>query len=75
MPPGQSWPKRLRGRLVSRRHKVTVRFGKPIEPRPDEESREVIARVQRFFEEQAGMLPQLPPGDQPSSSSTQSSVR
>lgn len=78
MPPGQSWPKRLRGKLLSRRHKVTIRFGKPIEPRPDEESREVIARVQRFFEEQAGMLPQLPPGDrsdQSSSSSTQSSVR
>ncbi len=65
MPPGQSWPKRLHGRLFSRRHKVTVRFGDAIEPQPDEKSREVIARVQRFFEEQAGMLPQLPPGDTP----------
>jgi len=63
MPPGQSWPRRLHGRLVSRRHKVSVRFGKPIHPEPDEESRHVIARVQHFFEQQAGRLPALPAGE------------
>jgi 1-acyl-sn-glycerol-3-phosphate acyltransferase len=63
MPPGQSWPKRLHGRLFSRRHKVTVRFGKPIRPEPDEESRHVLARVQHFFDQQSGMLPALPRGD------------
>lgn len=63
MPPGQSWPKRVHGKLFSRRHKVTVRFGKPIRPEPDEESRHVIARVQSFFDQQSGLLPALPPGD------------
>lgn len=65
MPPGQSWPKRLRGRVLTHRHRVVVRFGKPIRPEPDEDSRHVIARVQRFFEQQSGMLPALPPGQDP----------
>ena len=32
MPPGQNWPKRKPGKLLSRRHKVEVRFGRPIAP-------------------------------------------
>src|SRR5918997_2972872 len=32
MPPGQSWPRRIPGRFFSRRHRVEVRFGRPIHP-------------------------------------------
>src|ERR1700743_1264998 len=32
MPPGRLWPRRLRGKLVSRRHRITVSFGEPIPP-------------------------------------------
>jgi len=35
MPPGQNWPKRKPGRILSRRHKVEVRFGAPIAPRDE----------------------------------------
>ncbi len=48
MPPGQSWPKRLRGKVFSRRHKVEVRFGDPIAPGGD--VNETIERVQEFFD-------------------------
>jgi 1-acyl-sn-glycerol-3-phosphate acyltransferase len=53
MPPGRNWPKRLKGRFVSRRHKVEVRFGEPIRPRAGEHGSEVMARVRAFYEAQA----------------------
>ena len=48
MPPGAFWPKRLRGRLFSRRHRVEVTFGEPIPPLADTAA--LIERVQYFFE-------------------------
>jgi len=48
MPPGTLWPKRLRGRLFSRRHRVEVSFGEPIPPLADTAA--LIDRVQKFFE-------------------------
>jgi 1-acyl-sn-glycerol-3-phosphate acyltransferase len=50
MPPGQNWPKRRRGRLLSRRHKVEVRFGRPIAPRDESERREVMDDVRAFWD-------------------------
>ena len=50
MPPGQNWPKRLRGRFFSRRVKVEVRFGPPIPPRDTSERRNVMAQVREFWE-------------------------
>src|SRR5829696_10288218 len=50
MPPGQNWPKRRPGRLLSRRHKVEVRFGRPIEPRDESDRREVMHDVRAFWE-------------------------
>ena len=50
MPPGQNWPKRLPGRLFSRRVKVEVRFGPPIPPRDPSERREVMAQVRECWE-------------------------
>ena len=50
MPPGQNWPKRKPGRLLSRRHPVEVRFGRPIHPRDEAERREVMAEVRAFWE-------------------------
>src|SRR6202012_4451621 len=32
IPPGRICPKRLRGRLFSRRHRIPVSFGEPIQP-------------------------------------------
>ena len=48
MPPGRFWPKRLHGRIMSKRHKVEVCFGEPIKPSKD--SAAVIDRVQSFFD-------------------------
>jgi 1-acyl-sn-glycerol-3-phosphate acyltransferase len=48
MPPGTLWPKRLRGRLFSRRHRVEVSFGDPIPPHGDTAA--LIERVQNFFD-------------------------
>jgi 1-acyl-sn-glycerol-3-phosphate acyltransferase len=48
MPPGAVWPKRLRGRLFTRRHRVDVTFGEPIPPLADTAA--LIERVQEFFE-------------------------
>lgn len=48
MPPGQGWPRRLRGRIFSRRHKIEVKFGEPIAP--DCDVNEMIERVQQFFD-------------------------
>jgi len=52
MPPGQNWPKRLPGRLFSRRAKVEIRFGPPIPPRDPEERHEVMAQVRACWERQ-----------------------
>jgi 1-acyl-sn-glycerol-3-phosphate acyltransferase len=49
MPPGRNWPKRKPGRVVSRRHDVTVRFGEPIWPGKDEHRTHVMARVRSFL--------------------------
>lgn len=50
MPPGQNWPKRRPGRLLPRRHKVEVRFGRPIAPRGESERREVMDDVRAFWD-------------------------
>jgi len=52
MPPGQNWPKRRPGRVFSRRHKVEVRFGRPIRSRDEEHRREVMDEVRAFWERQ-----------------------
>jgi 1-acyl-sn-glycerol-3-phosphate acyltransferase len=49
MPPGRNWPKRKRGRFLSRRHPVEVRFGAPIWPGEGEHRTEVMERVMAFF--------------------------
>jgi 1-acyl-sn-glycerol-3-phosphate acyltransferase len=48
MPPGRMWPKRLHGKIISRRHRIEVSFGEPI--RPNGDATALIERVQRFFE-------------------------
>ena len=48
MPPGRIWPKRLRGRLLRKRHRIEVSFGEPI--RPSEDTAALVERVQRYFE-------------------------
>jgi 1-acyl-sn-glycerol-3-phosphate acyltransferase len=48
MPPGRLWPRRLRGKLLSRRHRITVAFGEPIPPNGDTAA--LIERVQSFFD-------------------------
>ena len=48
MPPGRLWPKRLHGKVISKRHRVQVSFGEPI--KPVEDAGAVIERVQHFFE-------------------------
>jgi 1-acyl-sn-glycerol-3-phosphate acyltransferase len=56
MPPGRIWPKRLRGKLWSKRHRIEVSFGEPI--RPNGDATALIERVQRFFESgEGGSLP------------------
>jgi 1-acyl-sn-glycerol-3-phosphate acyltransferase len=50
MPPGRAWPKRLRGRLLSKRHNVEICFGDPIAPAEDPAA--TIDRVRRFLEAQ-----------------------
>lgn len=48
MPPGRIWPRRLRGTLVSKRHRIDVSFGEPIAP--SEDTAALIEHVQRYFE-------------------------
>jgi len=50
MPPGQIWPKRLRGTLglFTRRHRIEVEFGEPIPPQEDTAA--LFERVQSFFD-------------------------
>jgi 1-acyl-sn-glycerol-3-phosphate acyltransferase len=50
MPPGQNWPRRKPGRLLSRRHKLEVRFGRPIRPTDEEQRHEVMNDVRAFWE-------------------------
>jgi 1-acyl-sn-glycerol-3-phosphate acyltransferase len=57
MPPGQRWPKRLRGKLRSKRHRIEVSFGEPILPNGD--TSVMMERVQNFFENGDG--PSLSP--------------
>jgi 1-acyl-sn-glycerol-3-phosphate acyltransferase len=52
MPPGRFWPKRPHGKAGSKRHRVQVAFGEPIDS--TEDAGEVIERVQRFFEQGGG---------------------
>jgi 1-acyl-sn-glycerol-3-phosphate acyltransferase len=55
MPPGRSWPRRLRaGRL--RRQPICVRFGPPIRALPGEHRNETMARVQSWFDAQEGIV-------------------
>jgi 1-acyl-sn-glycerol-3-phosphate acyltransferase len=63
MPPGQNWPKRVRGRFFSRRHQVAIRFGEPIWPGPDEHRSDVMARVRSFFDRRG--LPEEPRSTEP----------
>ncbi|MGC9220189.1 MAG: lysophospholipid acyltransferase family protein, partial [Solirubrobacteraceae bacterium] len=48
MPPGSLWPKRLRRHLRSRRHRIDISFGEPIQPLGD--TAELVAKVQAFFD-------------------------
>lgn len=57
MPPGRNWPKRLKGRFLSRRHRVEIHFGPPIYA-TDEDRHAVMERVRRYIE---GEPPQPPP--------------
>ena len=59
MPPGRIWPKRLRGKLFSRRHRITVSFGEPIQPGGDAQA--LIERVQSFFDSASAGAPSLNP--------------
>jgi 1-acyl-sn-glycerol-3-phosphate acyltransferase len=54
MPPGRNWPKRLRGRFrISRRHKVEIHFGPPIQAGEGENRHDVMERVRSFLEVEA----------------------
>jgi 1-acyl-sn-glycerol-3-phosphate acyltransferase len=50
MPPGQGWPRRIPGRFFSRRHRVEVRFGRPIRPRDVEHRHEAMDEVRAFWD-------------------------
>jgi 1-acyl-sn-glycerol-3-phosphate acyltransferase len=50
MPPGQNWPRRVPGRFLSRRHRVEVRFGRPLRPGSPDECRAVMAEVREFWD-------------------------
>ncbi len=80
MPPGRLWPKRLHGKLLSKRHRITVSFGEPIPPGSDTTA--LIERVQSFFDSgdggpsrspyrrhagksQASKSPNVQPGNRP----------
>jgi len=57
MPPGRSWPKRLSAGMIFRRHPIAIRFGPPIRPQHGEHRNETMARVQAWFDAQAGAEP------------------
>jgi 1-acyl-sn-glycerol-3-phosphate acyltransferase len=54
MPPGRSWPKRLTAGMIFRRHPIAIRFGPPIRAQDGEHRNETMARVQAWFDAQAG---------------------
>jgi 1-acyl-sn-glycerol-3-phosphate acyltransferase len=56
MPPGRLWPKRLHGKLISKRHRINVSFGEPIRTTAGDATA-VIERVQRFFDSGDGSSP------------------
>jgi 1-acyl-sn-glycerol-3-phosphate acyltransferase len=58
MPPGQGWPRRVPGRFFSRRHRVEVRFGRPIRPRDVEHRHEAMDEVRAFWDRKG--LPEAP---------------
>jgi 1-acyl-sn-glycerol-3-phosphate acyltransferase len=62
MPPGRSWPKRLSAGMIFRRHPIAIRFGPPIRPRDGEHRNETMARVQAWFDAQAGLDPHVAAG-------------
>jgi 1-acyl-sn-glycerol-3-phosphate acyltransferase len=49
MPPGQIWPKRIRGRVLSRRHPVEIAIGEPLTPGAD--PGEIVDHLQHFFDQ------------------------
>jgi 1-acyl-sn-glycerol-3-phosphate acyltransferase len=53
MPPGRNWPKRLKGRFLSRRHRVEVHFGAPISTADGDNRHDVMERVRSFLEIEA----------------------
>jgi 1-acyl-sn-glycerol-3-phosphate acyltransferase len=57
MPPGRSWPRRLRAGHIFRRTPIAVRFGPPIRALPGEHRNETMARVQSWFDAQEGITP------------------
>jgi 1-acyl-sn-glycerol-3-phosphate acyltransferase len=61
MPPSASWPHRLKGRLLSRRHEVEVAFGAPVAPRADETPAQLMARVSAYFAAEADDAPAAGP--------------
>jgi 1-acyl-sn-glycerol-3-phosphate acyltransferase len=66
MPPGSFWPSRIRCRIGSRRHPVSIAFGDPIAPTDDVSA--VIESVQVFFE--GADQPSLPAAANQTSSPT-----
>jgi 1-acyl-sn-glycerol-3-phosphate acyltransferase len=60
MPPGRNWPKRLKGRVFSRRHKVEVQFGDPIWPAAGEHRHDVMERVRAFIDPDGRPEPAAP---------------
>jgi 1-acyl-sn-glycerol-3-phosphate acyltransferase len=54
MPPGRNWPKRLKGRFLSRRHRVEVHFGAPIVAAEGDDRHAVMDRVKAFLEAEDG---------------------
>ncbi len=61
MPPGQNWPRRIPGRVFSRRHEVEVRFGRPIRPRGVDHRQEAMDEVRAFWERKGLPAPVAPP--------------
>jgi 1-acyl-sn-glycerol-3-phosphate acyltransferase len=59
MPPGRLWPKRLHGKVFSKRHHIDVSFGEPIPS--TEDTTALIERVQRFFDSGNGDGPSASP--------------
>jgi 1-acyl-sn-glycerol-3-phosphate acyltransferase len=64
MPPGRWWPKRLHGRLLSKRHRIEVSFGEPILPNGGDTAA-LIERVQSFFDDNGDGGPSKSPYRRP----------